>query len=286
MPTRWPWTSSQDSRARLERCCALVLCVLIVAGCATTPEPEADPVPTGLTERLGYLRTKTAEQPQNADLHYQYGNALYDFGNYGEAMLAYQRTVELAPQRADAWANLGLTLRRLGEIKAAIGAYETALDFSPEDADLWREVLRLAETTQDVARMQRCLAQLSMLQPEDTAVLAASAALSLQSGAYADAAAAYEKLIARDPGIANDHFNLGLCRYELDDPAAAEAAWTRAIAIDPAHPAANRSLAALYWETARYDAAWAAVAQCNAQGIPLDPAFLRTLQQDSGRMTP
>ena len=48
--------------------------------------------------------------PQNADAHYNKGNALSELGHYEEAVAAYKEAIRLNPEHADAHYNKGNAL--------------------------------------------------------------------------------------------------------------------------------------------------------------------------------
>ena len=260
----------------------LILSLLFMGGCASTPdESEVVAAPETAAAKVRRLRIEITADPNNAELSYQLGNALYDIGNYGEAAFSFEHALAQDPQMAKGWTNLGLTLRKLGKLKASIGAYETALDIIPDDKTTLHNLWAVAELLGDWDRVIWCAKQLVDLDPDSTDALAELGRLYMTQGQYDLAARQYERLILRDPTVAADYYNLGLCNYELARWEATEAAWARAVELVPDHPSANKGLAVLYWELGNYDQAWAWVQRCQQFGISLDPAFIATLENDS-----
>ncbi|MEK7389980.1 MAG: tetratricopeptide repeat protein [Elusimicrobiota bacterium] len=62
-----------------------------------------------------------AQNPRNAALQYDLGNALLKSGKLGSAVAAYQRAFDLDPRDADVRANLDFALKRAGEELIAPG---------------------------------------------------------------------------------------------------------------------------------------------------------------------
>ncbi|RPJ64758.1 MAG: tetratricopeptide repeat protein [Alphaproteobacteria bacterium] len=54
------------------------------------------------------------------------GNSLYYLGRYEEAILAYNKTIEINPQYANAWHNKGVSLDNLGRHEEAVVCYNRA----------------------------------------------------------------------------------------------------------------------------------------------------------------
>ncbi|MFK8183798.1 MAG: tetratricopeptide repeat protein [Phormidesmis sp.] len=80
-------------------------------------------------------RTAIQQEPQNATIYYNLGNALSAQGKVEAAIAAYQTTLQLDPQNADAYYNLGYWLNIQGQTVDAIAAYRQAIKFQPFDAD-------------------------------------------------------------------------------------------------------------------------------------------------------
>src|SRR5579863_4822123 len=68
-----------------------------------------------------------ALRPDIAEVHYNLGNALSQFGRLDEAAAAYRRALALRPGLMPAHHNLGNVLRGLGRTEEAVEAYRRAL---------------------------------------------------------------------------------------------------------------------------------------------------------------
>lgn len=120
----------------------------------------------------GYKTDNAIEiDPQDAASWNSKGDALFDAGNYDEAIKAYDKALNLDPKLVDvwviesailgasgkyaeciqacdkaieldpkntlAWGNKGEALKDLGKYAEAIQALDTAIEFDPSDADVW-----------------------------------------------------------------------------------------------------------------------------------------------------
>jgi tetratricopeptide (TPR) repeat protein len=72
--------------------------------------------------------------PGYANAHYNFGNALFQKGRVDEAMEHYQKALEIQPQYAEAHNNLGNVLRQKGRVDEAIIQYQKAVEIEPDFA--------------------------------------------------------------------------------------------------------------------------------------------------------
>ncbi|MBI1317463.1 MAG: tetratricopeptide repeat protein [Candidatus Hydrogenedens sp.] len=257
-----------------------VLLVLLAAGCATTGDKEPEK-PESKVDRLSELRAELTKDPSNAALHYEYGNLLFDMGNYADAAQAYQACIENDANHARAYLNLGISLELLGNRKAAIGAFETSLEKEPDSKLALERLMTAADAEGDIERVLWAAERLATVQPDNVDATAAYAALLLREGFHQEAAEVYTRVVEMDPSVPGDFYNLGLCYYNLARYDECESAWKKSIEIMPEFPEANRGLAVLYWEQHDYDKAWEQVRACMQRGVPVETDFLKALQTDA-----
>ena len=267
------------------------LALLLLAGCATssggkpgTPKKTAKSS-AGFSETgsIESLRKAVGKNPQDPDVQYKLGNALFDEQRYGEAASAYGEVIRLAPRRASAHTNLGLSLKRLGRMPEAVAAYRQALALDPNDVTTARDLAIALEAAGDIEGAVQPFRRLTELQPEDVRGWLSLARATFQLERYEEAAKAFETVLRLDPGLADNYYNLGVCYFHLEKWDLALAAWTTALAHDPKNPSVNKGLAVLHWKRGDYARAWNAVVQCQSLGITLDAEFLANLKRDSGQ---
>lgn len=253
--------------------------MLILAGCATTPEEEAapDPETLGATDRVLHYREALRQTPDQPELYYRLGNALLDMGRFQDAYSAYQQAVTLKPDYADAYSNLGLTLRKLGNLKAAAGAYASALDLKPDDVTTLTNLAVVAQLLEDGEQVAWCLERLATLRPEDNAVVEGYADALYGLGRPAEALQHYLILAERNAGRPRNLFQAGLCYFDLGRFAEAAATWETALTLDPENESIHRNLTVAWLEAGDPAAARAAAARCAERGIALDPELLRQI---------
>lgn len=123
---------------------ALILTLLLVAGCAHTDHkntgltPEQADIRLELAERylldseprmaLEQLRIVQATHPRNPRLHFNLGLTYTVLEDFENAARAYQQAVALEPSYGEAWNNLGQIKQALGDFESARLAYQRALE--------------------------------------------------------------------------------------------------------------------------------------------------------------
>jgi len=65
------------------------------------------------------------------------GVALGNLGKFDEAIVCFDRALEINPEYAEAWYNKGFALGNLGKFDEAIVCYDRALEINPEYAEAW-----------------------------------------------------------------------------------------------------------------------------------------------------
>jgi protein O-mannosyl-transferase len=73
--------------------------------------------------------------PNYADAHYNLGNAFSQKGEMDKAIAQYQKALEIKPNYAGAHYNLGNALLRKGQVDEAISQYQMALKIKPDYAE-------------------------------------------------------------------------------------------------------------------------------------------------------
>jgi tetratricopeptide (TPR) repeat protein len=116
----------------------LVLCVsgLAVAGCASMQKKNR--VAEGLVEPPQARSALTpVEQGRQYQAAFSEGLTWVQNGEYGAALGAFEKAVELKPNSTGALFNLGACHEAIGDPARAINIYRSVLALSPNDADCY-----------------------------------------------------------------------------------------------------------------------------------------------------
>ncbi len=107
-----------------------------------------------------FIKARDAD-PRNADCWFQIGRCLAEEHDLLNALVAYQRAIEIGPPRAVAHNNLGVVYGRLGRTPEAIAAYREALRVDPSYSlareNLVRVTFDLAESYFDAGDFGRAV---------------------------------------------------------------------------------------------------------------------------------
>ncbi|KXV15243.1 hypothetical protein CR51_03610 [Caballeronia megalochromosomata] len=166
------------------------------------------------------LRRALELRPDLAQAHYSLGKLLMKQTRADEAQTHFRSALEARPDWADAHLNLGNTLAALQRWDEAERAYRTAIELNPCLAGAYQELSGLLET----------------------------------QGRDAELESLYRCLIDHVPDLSTAHYNLGQLIYRTTAVAGlerideAEAAYRRAIAVQPDHVQAHLALGNLLKE--------------------------------------
>ena len=169
-----------------------------------------------LVESEKALRRAAVLDPQNWELHYLHGRALYELRLYQDSEKALRRALELSAQSTRAWTALGQTQERLYAPGAAEASYRKALEFCG------------SETSE-------CAWPLMQL-----------GFLASRRKSPREAEQFFRKSIAARPDWAKPHFYLGNSRAAQGDFTEARAEIETAVRLDGSKPDYHYQLAQLY----------------------------------------
>jgi superkiller protein 3 len=145
------------------------------------------------------MRDLLRQEPNNPEMLFYLGNALYYQGKLEETVAPLRRAIALNPDYAAAYYNLGIALYSQKQPGEAVAAYQKAIDLKPDDAEAYNG-LGIA------LREQKKLAE---------------------------AVAALRRAIALKEDYAEGYTNLGVVLYDQRKPEEAAAAFRRAITLRP-----------------------------------------------------
>ncbi|MBN2243054.1 MAG: tetratricopeptide repeat protein [Acidobacteria bacterium] len=95
--------------------------------------PENHP-PAEIAARLAALIQMSAENPRNADIRKEIGNAYYDLGEYEKAMESYRESLEIEPGDPGLETDLATCLHYLGRDEEALALLNGVLNSRPDFA--------------------------------------------------------------------------------------------------------------------------------------------------------
>jgi len=161
------------------------------------------------------------------------GTALNNLGRVKEALVCFDKVLEIMPRFDAAWLDKGVALAKLGREKEAVACYRKALEINPQSAHAW---YNLGTTQQDQGLLEDALAsydQAVTLNPlHDAAWLNKGVILRKQLRSK-EAIACYDKALALNSKSAVAWYNRGFALRQLGHSQEEMFCYDRALAIDP-----------------------------------------------------
>lgn len=216
-----------------------------------------------------------AREPRNAIAAHLLGLALKDTGDWSQGERWLRFSIEIEPDRGEFHANLGNLLRKSEQYVNAESAYRRALQLLPHHRAARRG---LAQTLNDLNRPGEAESHCRELLASDAGDGEAWEILALALtalGRTVEAEAAHRQAIALNPADAIAHHNLGALLVSMKRPEAMKSLQTaRGLGIEGYNEAYNRGGAAL--NLGDLEGAEAAFARA-VELQPLDPEAQRML---------
>jgi Flp pilus assembly protein TadD len=194
------------------------------------------------SSELAIWADTAAKAPTNARAQGNFGRALAKQGQIDEAIIHYQKALEIRPDYADVHNNFGLALATRGQADDAIVHYQKALDvdpaYVPAHNDLGLALLSRGQVDEAIIHFRRAVS----LRPDLTEVENNLGMALARRGQLDEAIVHYTKALTMNPAYAEAENNLGNAlarRGQLED---AVAHYRAALKINPHFVAARQNL--------------------------------------------
>jgi tetratricopeptide (TPR) repeat protein len=178
----------------------------------------------------------------NAVAHVNLGNALLQKGSVNEAMVHYQKALQIKPDCVDAHINLGTALLQKGNVAEAIAHYQKALQIKPDSPEahnnLGNALLKIGNVDEAIAPFQRAL----QIKPDFAEAHNNLGIALLQKGKVDEAIVHYQKALQIKPDFAEAHNNLGNALVQKGSVDEAIAHYQKALQINPGYAEAHNNL--------------------------------------------
>jgi len=184
-------------------------------------------------------RTAATQQPRNFDAQYLHGLTLHYLNRLGDAVRAYLRALAIRPDDFDANLNLATAYHQLDEPSQGLPYAERAVTLNPSSGPAHAalgSIYAALDRYEEAVVQYQAAAEMMDLTP-DLLVNLANALGKLDR--YPEMVNTLDAVIAMEPSAAA-YERLGFARFKLRQYDGAEAAFKKAIELDPRHyPALN-----------------------------------------------
>ena len=172
-------------------------------------------------------------KPDSAETHYNLGNVLLQQGKVDEAIAQYQKALEINPDYAETHYNLGNALLKKGRVDEAISQYQMALQINPDYAEAHINfgiaLLQKGNVDEAIAQYQTALE----IKPNSAETCYHLGNALLQKGRVDEAIAQYQKALEINPENAEAHNNLGNAQLKTGKVDEAIAQYQKSLEIKP-----------------------------------------------------
>jgi tetratricopeptide (TPR) repeat protein/ribonuclease BN (tRNA processing enzyme) len=186
-------------------------------------------------------------RPDDESSWYNKGNALEDLGRYEEAIICYDRALEIKPDHELAWNNKGAALRHLGRYEEAIICYDRALEIKPDYMSSWynkgNALVYLGRYEESIICYDRALE----IKPDDELTWNNKGTALAHLGRHEEALVCYDRALEIKPDDELTWNNKGTALGKLGKHEEALVCYDRALEIKPDDeiPRTNKNLTLL-----------------------------------------
>ncbi len=172
-------------------------------------------------------------KPDYAEAYYNRGGAKYHLGQHGTAISDYDKAIQIEPDYATAYYNRGVAKHNLGQHSAAISDYDKAIQLKPDYAPAYynRGVVKsnLGEHIAAISDYDKAI----QLKPDDAKAYNNRGLAKDLLGQYFAAISDYDKAIQLKPDYADAYNNRGIAKHLLGQHFAAISDYDKAIQLKP-----------------------------------------------------
>ncbi|HEV2839709.1 MAG TPA: tetratricopeptide repeat protein [Chthoniobacterales bacterium] len=196
-----------------------------------------------------------AKNPESWMAHNNIAISLLGKGKVEEAVVHYNKALELDPNYSEAHFNLGNALLRLGRVDEAIAHYEKALETNPNNIpahyNLAGVLAQSGRTDAAIDRYNKILEK----DPNHAAAHNNLGAALARAGRVNEAMAHYLKALELNPSNGEAHYNFGNTLLQAGRVGEAMTHYDKALELNPNNAAAHNKLASILRQMGRTDEA-------------------------------
>ena len=197
--------------------------------------PGNQTVPAETDFRRGNIAKPLAPGNQTvpAETDFRRGNMMYELKRYQEAIVAYNKAIQLKPDDADAYNNRGNAKHQLGQHVTAISDYDKVIQLKPEDAMAYynrgNAKRHLGQHFAAISDYDKAI----QLKPDDADAYLSRGNAKRHLGQHSAAISDYDKAIQLKPDEAKAYNNRGVAKHLLGEYIAAMSDYDEVIQLKP-----------------------------------------------------
>ena len=153
-------------------------------------------------ESIPFYRRALELDPQITAAWHNWGSAMEDLEQIGQAVACYRRALENDPADYRSLYNLFRCYHQLGEYEKAIRIFRLALPQGLDDWKLWNNLGVLLRDADELEQAEVCLRQALAINPDEPTILYNLGIVTQKSGAYEQGLEFYRRALSADPDYA------------------------------------------------------------------------------------
>ncbi len=177
-----------------------------------------------------------AERPNWAPAHFALAQACQRRGELSQAIISYQRTIEIKPHCVEAHERLAAILARLGRLAEARSHYEAAAALAPQSHTIQNNLGTVLQELGEIEVAMMCYQRAIELAPDCIEAHANLSAARIKRRQYQAAADGLRASVERLPNSAELHNRLAHALVGLGNRAEAKQQYAAAIHLQPDKP--------------------------------------------------
>jgi len=201
------------------------------------------------------------------------GNALYKLGNYDEALICFEKALELDPKFVNAWNGKGGALYKLGNYDEALICFEKALELDPKYVHALNGKGNTLNELGKYGEALICFEKALEIDPKFVHALNGKGNTLAGLGKYDEALICFEKALELDPKFVNAWNGKGGALYKLGNYGEALICFEKALELDPKYVHALNGKGNTLNELGKYGEALI----CFEKALEIDPKFVHAL---------
>lgn len=208
-----------------------------------------------LDEAIIHFQKALEIDPDIAEPHNNLGNALLQKGQLDEALIQFQKSVDLFPDFAGSQYNLGLALFQKGRLDEAAVHFQKAVEIdrrsAPAQGMLGLVFFRKGQLDDAISHLQKSVE----INPKSAKVQNNLGLALLQNGRVDEAIVCFETAEEIDPNFAEAYNNIGLGLFQKGQIEDAINQYQKSLAVDPTYAEAYKNLGLAFYREGRADEA-------------------------------
>jgi tetratricopeptide (TPR) repeat protein len=221
--------------------------------------------------------------PKIVDTYNNRGNIYQGMGNFDQAISDYGRALEIEPLNGEAYYGRANAWLRKGDFAQAIADFNKAIEIRPDNLKAYNDRGNAYFTQRQYDQAISDYTKAIHIDPRDASLYLNRGTVYQAKGEADQALADYTKAIEITPGDDILYFNRANTWKDKGDLARAIADYTRALEINPNNAGAYHNRAVAYFLTQEYSKSWEDVYSLRRLGRDIHPEILKKLKAASGR---